>query len=211
MNISAVNCTPIKPQSFGNCESSINTKEALASNNQAIIGAQKALDLTKSYSDTYNPSSQQTENEDAVQKKNPLQIAISVAGAFCAMFLLGRSSAQLAMSVVKKIPQAAKEKLSGFVSSKAPKINIPKPSINNEKFSKVVNAATKHVSSFAQKCKANPENVAGAIATLSLAPALVKVDGNNDGVADIAQKNVNAYSSFVKSAGVFSEIIDLLS
>ena len=95
------------------------------------------------------------------------------------------------------------------ISSKANFAHVPK--VKNEKAAQFVSNAYKQVASFAAKCKANPENVAGGIAALTLAPAIITADGNQDGVADIAQKNINAYSSALKSAEIFADMFESIA
>lgn len=213
MNISAVNCTPIKPQAFGNQE--------------GADEAQKVLELSKQLNDSFKKEGQ---DEEEVTSKNPLATAASVAGACLAMFALGRSAGKGAVALAKKIPAGAKDNVvkyatqaKTFVTEKASKIKMPKVKINLPKNEKVAgffkNTVGKAATTTIEKTKtafnANPEkfvkNTAGIIAASTLAPAIIKADGNKDGIADIAQNNVNAYRNAMHSVEIFSEIANALS
>ena len=52
---------------------------------------------------------------------------------------------------------------------------------------------------------------AGVLAASTLVPAITTADGNKDGVADIAQNNINAYASAFKKAEIFADIVGALS
>ena len=54
-------------------------------------------------------------------------------------------------------------------------------------------------------------NAAGLTAVAAVAPEVISVDGNNDGVSDIAQRNVNAYKNALKNVGIVSEIVEALA
>lgn len=203
MNVSAVNCTPIKPQSFGSGDT---VRGIDFGSEEAAMGAQRVLDLSRELNDSFKK-----EGSEENDKKNPVATAVSVAGACLSMFALGRVAGKGAMALVNKIPASAKENAAEFVKKQTSKIKAPKITIKNEKAAQFVSNAYKQVASFAAKCKANPENVAGGIAALTLAPAIITADGNQDGVADIAQKNINAYSSALKSAEIFADMFESIA
>ena len=77
MNVSAINCSPIKPQvSFGAPE--------------GVDEANKVLTLSKELSDTFKK-----EDSEGNQIKNPLHTAVSVLTAGMAMFALGKGIGKL--------------------------------------------------------------------------------------------------------------------
>ena len=60
--------------------------------------------------------------------------------------------------------------------------------------------------------------IAGAISTLAFVPALLKTDGNEDGVADIMQKSQNVYkannekcSQAMETIGIVKDIMEILT
>ncbi len=54
-------------------------------------------------------------------------------------------------------------------------------------------------------------NMAGAAAIASVAPEILSVDGNKDGISDIAQRNVNAYKNAAQNIGIISEVVNALA
>lgn len=205
MSISSINCTPIKPQvSFGK-EYSVND-------------ANKITQLSQELSDSFRKEGQD-EN-----KKSPIQTTVSVLGAAAAMFALGATAAQGGIKLVKKIPQGTRQKaVSTAVKAKEAvkgqllKIKLPQ----NEKLAKAYTKTVGKAYNFVvPKAKALVEKngiekvvtvSAGALAAAKLAPAIIKADGNKDGVADITQRNINAYASALKSAEIFSDIVGVLA
>lgn len=206
MSISAINCTPIKPQaSFGSA--------------QGVDEAQKVLELSRQLNDSFtcsNCSNGDFDNEK-VTNKHPLQTAISVLGACATMFALGKGAGKGVVALAKKVPASAKEnilntgkKAVSAISEQAAK--LPK----NEKVSTILsNTVGKAFNSAKAVVMKNPEKsfttAAGVLAASTLVPAITTADGNKDGVADIAQNNINAYASAFKKAEIFADIVDALS
>lgn len=206
MSISAMNCTPIKPQaSFGSA--------------QGVDEAQKVLELSRQLNDSFtcsNCSNGDCDNEK-VTNKNPLQTAISVLGACATMFALGKGAGKGLVALSKKVPSSTKEKILSAGQKAATKIaeqvsKLPKNEKVSSVLSKTVGKAFNSAKSVVMK---NPEKsfttAAGILAASTLVPAITTVDGNKDGVADIAQNNINAYASAFKKAEIFSDIVDALS
>lgn len=210
MNVSAVNCTPIKPQvSFGQ--------------DQDFSDAQRVLDMSKELSDSFA-------KEDG--QKSKLQTIASIGGALATTCILGRAMAG------KLIDAGVHTKLASFgktVLAKAKDIKAPN-FVKNVKFPEkvqkgiakiaenpkvkntaavVVDKATKLKSS-AQTYIAEHgaekiiKDTAGLASMAVFGTQIAKVDGNGDGIADIAQKNVNAYQNAVRDMGVVGEIAKAL-
>lgn len=210
MNVSAVNCTPIKPQvSFG--------KE------QDFSDAQRVLDMSKELSDSFS-------KEDG--QKTKLQTLASIAGALATTCILGRAMAGklIDAGVHTKIASLGKTAMNKAKNLKAPNFvkNVKFPAKLQKGINviaenpKVKNATTKVVEG-AGKLKSNAQayitehgvekvikDVAGLTSMAVFGTQVAKVDGNGDGVADIAQKNVNAYQNAVKNMGVVGEITKAL-
>ena len=206
MSISAINCTPIKPQtSFGSA--------------QGVDEAQKVLELSRQLNDSFTCSkcSDGDCDSEKVTNKNPLQTAISVLGACATMFALGKGAGKGVVALAKKVPASAKEnilntgkKAAAAISEQAAK--LPK----NEKVSTILsNTVGKAFNRAKDVVMKNPEKsfttAAGVLAATTLVPSIATVDGNKDGVADIAQNNINAYASAFKKAEIFSDMINALS
>ena len=213
MKVSAVNSTPLKPQSFGN----------------EVYKAQVVLEKSKELGDRF------TKNPE---KKSPLSTLISVAGAFATCFLLGKGLASKAMEVFPKlsgqIVELSKKAFAGasVFAGKLKSVKVPEKVASSkvanvvketaEKVSanpKVKNVAGKVVdfasSSFA-KIKAQPpekiiKNAAGIASMAFLGSQIATVDGNDDGIADIAQKDVSAYKNAIGNLGLIGDIIKSLS
>lgn len=206
MSISAINCTPIKPQaSFGSA--------------QGVDEAQKVLELSKQLNDSFASGTRCNGDcdEEKVTNKNPIQTTISVLGACATMFALGKGAGKGAVALAKKVPASAKEnilntgkKAVSVISEQVAK--LPK----NEKVSTILsNTVGKAFNRAKDVVMKNPEKsfttAAGVLAATTLVPSIATADGNKDGVADIAQNNINAYASAFKKAEIFSDMIDALS
>ena len=111
MNVSAINCSPIKPQvSFG----------APA----GVDEANKVLTLSKEISDTFKK-----EDSEGNPIKNPMDTTLSVLTAVMMMFALGKGMGKVAVAGAKKIPAGAKKvvvdnatKAKGFFTKLADKL-----------------------------------------------------------------------------------------
>ncbi len=206
MSISAINCTPIKPQaSFGSA--------------QGVDEAQKVLELSKQLNDSFASGTRCNGDcdEEKVTNKNPIQTTISVLGACATMFALGKGAGKGLVALTKKVPASAKEnilntgkKAVSVISEQVAK--LPK----NEKVSTILsNTVGKAFNSAKAVVMKNPEKsfttAAGVLAASTLVPAITTADGNKDGVADIAQNNINAYASAFKKAEIFADIVGALS
>ena len=213
MNISAVNCTPIKPQAFGN----------------DIDKAQVVLTKSKALGDSFTKDPEQ---------KSKIATAVSVAGAFLTCFLLGKGLASKTLEVFPKltghIVNLSKKVASGasVLAGKVKSVPVPEKVVNskvatvvketsekiasNPKFKEAVDFASQKAGVVINKVKAqSPEtlikNSAGLASMALLGRQVSTVDGNGDGIADIAQKDVNAYKNAIGSLGLFSDIIDAIS
>lgn len=208
MNISAVNCTPIKPQtSFGT--------------SQCTYDATKVLQLSKKLEDSFKTQQANIEDpsciDETITPKGHIQTAVSVLGACAAMFALGKGAGKGLVALAKKVPASAKEnilntgkKAATAISEQAAKLpkNEKVSTILSNTVGKAFNAAKAHVIK-------NPEKsfttAAGVLAATTLVPSIATADGNNDGIADIAQNNINAYESVFQKAEIFADIINALS
>lgn len=204
MSISAINCSPLKPQ--------VSFRSA-----QGVDEANKVLQLSKQLGDNFHKVD--SEGNDI---KNPLQTATSVLAACLAMFALGKGAGKVALTAAKKVPASAKKtiadgfgKVKTFVSKQAAKLpkNEKVTTVLNNTVGKASNAVKSSVAKAVQKSGAEKvfTTTAGVVAASTLVPKIVKADDNGDGIADIAQKSVNAYQSAFKSAEIFADMISALS
>lgn len=213
MKVTAVNSTPLKPQSFGN----------------DVYKAQIVLEKSKELGDRF------TKNPE---EKSPLTTFVSVLGAFATCFLLGKGLASKAMEVFPKlsgqIVELSKKAVAGasVTATKLKNVHVPEK-IASSKVANVVKETANKVSSnqkvktFAgkvaeqaslafTKIKAQPpekiiKNAAGIASMAILGTQIATVDGNDDGIADIAQKDVNAYKNAIGSIGIIGDIMKSLS
>ena len=213
MKISALNSTPLKPQSFGN----------------EVYTAQAVLDKSKELGDRFTKNPEQ---------KSFLGTVVSVFGAFATCFLLGKGFASKAMEVFPKlsgqIVELSKKALSGasVLAGKFKNIQVPEKVTSSKAAGALKDVAEKissnqKVKSFAGKVaekassafetiKAQPpekiiKNVAGVASMAILGTQIATVDGNDDGISDIAQKDVNAYKNAIGSISILDEIVKSLS
>lgn len=213
MKISAVNSTPLKPQSFGN----------------DVNKAQFVLEKSKELGDRFakNP-----------EEKSALGTFVSVLGAFATCFLLGKGLASKAMEVFPKLSDEivtlSKKAVSGasVVAGKLKNIHIPEKVTSskvgnivretaekvssNQKVKNLAGKASEQASNIFAKIKAQPadkiiKNAAGIASMAILGSQIATVDGNDDGIADIAQKDVNAYKNAIGSIGIIGDIMKSFS
>lgn len=218
MNISAVNCTPIRPKasSFGSYE-------------------REKYDEINNLTERINDK---IVNADDI--KSPLAVIESVGLAVLAAYLGAKGTVSL---ISKKLPAAGVyiesglKKAGGAVKLGAEKLIKSAP---DSKFSKLKirtgkilggaenfarNAYKKIAYSGIPADTANPEragiafaNAAGAASALGSAAVICSADRDGDGVKDIMQKSQNVYTgaktkygNAMDTIGLFSEIIQTIS
>lgn len=226
MSISAINCTPIKPQvSFGNDMGDVER-------------AQTLFDKTKELGDSF----------DVGEEKSTVGKAVSLLGLIGGAFILGKGAARKllfflpegfaakAMGFIKSIPSKLKaiklpakladSNLAGKVKKFATDINSSrvvtkakkvandfgnsgvvttvKEKLSGEKIQNVVEIIK------GKTPEAQLTNIAGVAAAAVLGKEVSTIDGNEDGIPDIAQKGINAYQNAMKSMGVVEDIMHVL-
>ncbi len=221
MSISAINCTPIKPNvAFGNSTTTEDT--------------QKYTEIVKA---TDSLNNQLVKSQDI---KTPVQVALSVALAGLAAYAGGKAITSI---VTKAFPNAG-DKAFKYLKIGADKVKgeaakLGEKAANGGKFAKVESYASKALAksedvarkAFKKIAYAGiAENVTGTARTAQAlgnvigAGAAAKVladvcitDKNKDGVKDIAQKSQNIYTgtkttygNAMETAGVFAEILSVL-
>ena len=204
MNISAIPASHIKEgASFGK--------------DYQVEDIEHVMQLTKQLNDSF----QKTEEPE---HKSPAAICVSIAGAILTMFILGKCAASKLMtafpSITTKLGSAVRKGANvvrDFSDDVAKGAKLQK----GGKYTQFVGDKVSKAESFLRKNyiklrdKSGAENLitnaAGLTAVAAVAPEVISVDGNNDGVSDIAQKNVNAYKNALKNVGIVSEIVDALA
>lgn len=194
MNISATGCTPIKPQaSFGQQkEPSYETVVAKTDKvNQTLV--------------------------NSGELKGPLAVVASVALAAVVTYTSGRKAADVVSSLTGKkagtAVMGALEKGSDAIAKGAEKLatkeikgkagkatkvigNALKTANKavSENFKKFAYMGTAGIEDVASKNAKALSNIVGAGTVIGMLPALCKRDGDNNNVADIAEKGQNAYT-----------------
>ena len=208
MSISAVNCTPIKPQvSFGMAEGADDARKIIALSN----------DLNDSFV---------KKDDEGNNIKGPLALGVSILGAAASMFALGVGGSKAAIAGAKKLNTkfpALKDtvvkngkKAVDYVAKKMPKVPVKLTEKISPKVKNFVSQNTVKAKTFGTGLveKYGAEKLftvgTGVLTAAALAPDIVKADANGDGIADIADKRINAYSSALKSVGIFEEIVNVL-
>lgn len=214
MNISGVNCTPLKP--------------AFTSNQEEDAQYTNFLNATDKLEDSLVLSS---------NIKSPIQTVAAVGLATFVAFISGRKIGTLITNFAKNAPtqlENALKKGADFVKTKAEGLNIDNPAnitdklknktgkllISAEKtgrnaYRKFANAGLKEGALRADNAF---KNLAGVLTVASVIPQTCKKDTNEDGVADIAQRNQNVYTGtkskcgdMVNSASKIAEAISILT
>lgn len=196
MNVSAINCTPIKPQT--------------PSFNGGFVDKSddydRVVEVTSRINDEFVES-------DSIKK--PVAAAASIGLAGLLAFASGKKLATFASTYLKKAPQTLETALK--TGSKAVK-NASKTLINEnpDKLSKAKNIAGKAIEGAENIARkgykklayagiseevVNPEratkafqNIGGWLGLATVFPAICGRDANNDGVSDILQRGQNAYT-----------------
>lgn len=196
MNISAINCTPIKPQAQTSFKS------------DRTLTQEDCLDLIKQIGDDSMPD-----------KKGKVATLISIATAVAVTFIGAKFVAAKAFDLfptapdkiyngLKKVANKAKAKFGEFATS-----DKPLKKFVGEKGGKVENEAR----NLFKKIKGDKEpkealkTLFGLGSMATVAPKVATVDGNEDGTPDIAQSKVNAYKNALKSVEGLSDIIEAFS
>ncbi len=222
MNVSAINCTPIKPQvSFGN-----NANE-------------EKLEKVNQFADTVN---EEFVNSSSVKK--PIAAVVSVLLAGLIAYAGGKRIAQIAINGGEKLHLNLPEMLDKCVrkasvsaTNVANSLKKENPVTKFDKFKNIIGSSIQHGENIAKtlykkvaysgvaedatvavkqsKAFANLGGIAG-IATAF--PAVVAKDSNDDGVSDILQRGQNAYTGaktkmgqVMEQASKVSELVDILT
>ena len=216
MNVSAVNCTPIKPQ----------------------VAFQGKID-----SDDYNSTKSATDEIfDTYIKssdiKKPLAIAGSIGLAVLCAFVGGKAIASKATIICPKLPQTFEKglksvhgKVKNVVASLTKEVENPtkKDTLKNlagktlDKTDDAAKSMYKKLSKMSILSKAkNPvddatrgfTNMSGLVSVATVVPPILGKDSDGNGVNDILEKSQNAYTgtknSIDSKLGVLSKIADLI-
>ncbi|MBQ9245874.1 hypothetical protein IJ182_06380 [bacterium] len=200
MNVSATNCSPIKPQvTFG---SENRTKDF-----------QEVVDKSTQIRDTFTPEKKEN------GKKSFLGTALSLATAAVVSYAGGKFIAAKFVDVFPKAAEAVSTKLNQVPDTKLVQkageflANKKEALADKKVIGKLVSGVNtifnKGVDGFKGTKALN--NVAGAAGLAVGFSKIATVDGNGDGINDITQKNVSAYKSAIESVGVLSEVVKAVS
>ncbi len=207
MSISAVNCSPIKPQvSFGDTE--YESKES-----KKVAGLS---DVDRLYNEARKYDEFSKSNDGSPKSKSFLQTFFSVAAAFVVTYGCGKLLASQALNL---FPKASGKILNGLKVVGNGLLNKTEKLANNEGHKNISKVAKKANDVLAQlKAKAVDsiknegidnfiKNIAGVASVLGFVPKITTVDGNNDGIADITQEGVNAYKNAINEVNIISDIL----
>ncbi len=228
MNISAINASPLKPQSFGNLEPETDNASKFSLEDQELDSFIQRAD---------NAYSAVAESNI----KKPLTVIASVA-------LAGLTAFKTGSAIVGKV--ASYPVFEKFINAE-----VSNPKYFENGIRKVVNIANDKVSKIAQKGKIAKfassvygkaegalrngykyitglgttkyenlpaqlglkklQNIGGVAATAVILPSVCNKDSDNDGVTDISQKDRNAYlgtrNVIEKGKNIFAKAIELLT
>ena len=144
--------------------------------------------------------------------KSPISTFISVSGVVLSTFLIGKNLGKLGASLAKKIPAGSKDKIINGAKNAVEFVNTKLGTIKNAKISdKLTNVFSSAVEYVAKDPSKAIANAAGAAAVAATVPEILKVDGNADGISDIAQHNISAYRNALHGAELLVEIGESLT
>lgn len=204
MNISALNSVPANSStSFGR--------------DYQIEDAEHIIELSEELSDSFQKA-------EKPEIKSKGAIFASVIGAVLTTFVVGKCAAakvttafpSLSTKITDGLRKGA-DCVKNYSDDVANGVKLQKggkyTKFVGEKVGIAENFARNEYKKLANKMGAEGiiRNAAGVGAVVAIAPEILSVDGNEDGVSDIAQKNVNAYKNAVRSLGIVSDIIESLS
>jgi hypothetical protein len=184
MNVSAINCTPIKPKaSFAGAEQQFS----------------QVVQQTNELRDSFVPEKDENGNKSVVGT------ALSLATAGIVMYAGGKFAAS---KLIEVFPKAAEKLSAGLVKAADSKVVGNVSNFLASKNGKIASKASEILNKTVENVK-KPEalkNVAGGLALAIGLEKIATVDGNKDGINDIAQKNVNAYENAMKNMDLINAI-----
>ena len=211
MSISAINCTPIKPQaSFGKAENDNNESKKTVD----FSDVERLYDDARKY-DEFAKSS-----KSGLKRKSFTKTLTSIGVALAATYIGGIF---LANRTLNMFPKASGKILNGLKVVGNGLLNKTEQLANNEGHKNIAKVARKANDILAKlKTKAVEtiknegadsliQKAAGVAFIAELAPKVVTADGNNDGIADIAQEGINAYKSALDEISVVSDIFKAIT
>lgn len=194
-----------------------NEKFDLYNNNKFdIADIEKSINAVRILENRQNKDTVEFSDENQNQepeKKNILELALSLAGTVIGAFLLSRKAYNKVTPKIQGIFENISKKvdLEKYVSN-------AKTKINNIGFLKNAVEAIKGMAqniaskdNFVVNKLRDKANVAGVIGAIAGTTYIATTDGNGDGIADIAQKGVNVYNNAVRKFGPVAEAIRVLS
>ena len=207
MNISAVNCTPIKPEvSFGKSDDYEYTK---------------LRELTTQLNDEF------VESDDI---KKPVSVIASVGLAAILAFASGKKIASLVKKAVPKAPESiekALKSISNSLKSASSKLSVEEPiskldktkNLSSELIRQINDKCSKLYGKFAKNGADSAfSNAVGIAAAASVVPTICSRDNDGDGVSDIMQKGTNAYTGtktrfdkVLSQTSILTDIAELLA
>ena len=203
MNISATGGPSLKSSSFG--------KE------YQVEDAERIIQLTEELNDSFK-------KEENIDNKSAVAVGASAIGAVLTTFILGKCAAS---KVITAFPSVSSKLTSGlrkganairdFSDDVAKGVKLKKggkyTKFLGDKVLKLEKSAREQFIKLSQKSSTENvlTNAIGIVSAATIAPEVLSVDGNNDGISDIAQKNVNAYRNAIHNVGIVSEIVEALA
>ena len=226
MNISAINCTPIKPQASFKGERNLKFED-------------REFDSFMELSDKLDGEFVHSDNI-----KKPIAVVASIGLAGLTAFVFGGKIVGLARRAFPELtnPESTKY-FENYIKKGADKVksfatNLQESTGKGEKFKKfagkkieqaedLAKSAYKKITNIGLKnvpqnegdiAAKKLENLGGAVSTAFFVPNALKADANEDGVADISQRGQNAYTGTkqeinrsVEKFNVIGDLVDILT
>ena len=214
MQINACNINP----NFSS--SSLDTPENYHQNIDAVLEALGQMPNEDSFTKCGCEDCLDGDTEFAIpnknDKKNILEIGVSVLGAGIITFATGKGLVLAANKFFPNITSKLATSASGISNGVSKKItNIA----DSEKSSKVVKEAASGIKIAGDKITElisksgnsveTMANAAGCVSAVVAVPTLVTSDNNEDGIKDITQKSVSMYDRYTKNMGALKSLLDI--
>ena len=205
---------------------SVNSTNFKSNYNFDNVEAEKMVNAAKTLEDMLPDKFVKNTDDDGneVQKKSFLGTALAVAGTALISFAIAKKfitkgadaiknvmaneKAQKALNSVKDFTSKNLESIGKKINSNE-KLSGVLETVKNGKVAKIAGKTANVVKSGINKVGA--ANVLAGIGGIAGATYISKTDSNNDGVADIAQKGVNAYKGAIDKMGIIGDAIQALS
>ena len=185
----------------------------------SVEDAENIARLSSELNDSFETGD--VDDEQKAKKKSPGQFLASIGGAIATAFVLGKCGANKVLTAFPKLSgkiTGLLRKGANFVRNYADDVINGVKLKKGGKFAKTVAQKVSNLEKKARQIYLNKvaksstdevlKNAIGVATMATVVPKIATVDGNNDGVSDLAQKEISAYQSFLQKSAIIEGITD---